>query len=179
MDYKALGKKIFEISYLTGQFKLRSGKVSNEYFDKYQFESDPEILALIADYLIQLLPQDYDILAGLETGGIPIATAIALKVKKPVVFVRKKVKEYGTSKLAEGIDIKRKKIVVIEDIVTSGGQVIEIIQQLKQLGGIVIKAICVIDREEGGTENLQKIGVNFASLYTMRLLKEIARSNKD
>lgn len=179
MDYKALGKKIFEISYFTGQFKLRSGKISNEYFDKYQCESDPEILALIADYMIQLLPQDYDILAGLETGGIPIATAIALKVKKPVVFVRKKAKEYGTSKLAEGIDIKGKKIVVIEDVVTSGGQVIESIQQLKQLGGIVIKAICVIDREEGGAENLQKIGVHFASLYTMRLLKKIARSNND
>lgn len=179
MDYKALGKKIFEVSYLTGQFKLHSGNISNEYFDKYQFESDPEILELIAEFMIQLLPQDYDILAGLETGGIPIATAMALKVKKPVVFVRKKAKEYGTSKLAEGMDIKGKKIVVIEDVVTSGGQVIESIHQLNQLGAIVNKAICVIDREEGGSENLQKIEVNFASLYTMKLLKEFARSNDD
>lgn len=178
MAYKALGKKIFEVSYLTGQFKLRSGKFSNEYFDKYQFESNPEILELIAELMIQLLPQDYDILAGLETGGIPIATAMALKVKKPVVFVRKKAKEYGTSKLAEGTDIKGKKIVVIEDVVTSGGQVIESIQKLNQLGAIVKKAICVIDREEGGAENMRKIEVDFASLYTMKFLKDIARSDK-
>ncbi|MGQ9819846.1 MAG: orotate phosphoribosyltransferase [Candidatus Kapaibacteriales bacterium] len=178
MDYEALGKRIFDVCYLTGQFKLRSGKISNEYFDKYQFESDPEILNLIAESMVQLLPQEYDILAGLETGGIPIATAMALKVKKPVVFVRKKAKEYGTSKLAEGVDIKGKKIVIIEDVVTSGGQIIESIKQLYQLGAIVSKAICVIDREEGGKENLQKIGISFASLYTTKLLKEIARSTK-
>src|ERR1700684_2166790 len=102
----ALAKRIFDCSHLTGEFLLRSGKTSNEYFDKYQFESRPEILREIAKGLVPLLPKNTDYLGALERGGIPIATALSLETGVPVVFVRKAAKEYGTCKFAEGPGIK-------------------------------------------------------------------------
>lgn len=169
-----LGLEIYKVSLLRGEFKLRSGLISNEYFDKYQFESRPYLLKEIAKAMINLLPTNFDILAGLETGGIPLATAIALEINKPIVFVRKKAKEYGTMKLAEGPDINQKNLVVIEDVVTSGGQVIKSIQDLRNLGGSCNIAICVIDREQGGKGNLEKIGVELRPLFTMSELKKLA-----
>jgi len=171
MNYEELGKAIYEVSLLRGTFQLRSGIISSEYFDKYQFESRPWLLKEIAHHLIALLPKEFDILAGLETGGIPIATAISLELSKPVVFVRKKAKEYGTMKLAEGVEISGKKLIVIEDVVTSGGQVAMSVEDLRKLGAKCETALCVIDREQGGKENLKKSGIELISLYTYSQLK--------
>lgn len=174
VERDALGKEIFQLSFIKGTFKLRSGIVSNEYFDKYQFESQPRILNNIAKYLLRLLPSDFDALAGLEMGGIPVATAMSLLLKKPVAFVRKKAKEYGTMKIAEGIDVSNKTLVVIEDVVTSGGQVAESIIHLRELGAKVELAVCVIDREQGGSDNLAKVNVELRSLFKMSELKELS-----
>jgi orotate phosphoribosyltransferase len=174
VERDSLGKEIFRLSFIRGTFKLRSGIVSNEYFDKYQFESQPRILNDIAKHLSTLLPSDFDALAGLEMGGIPVATAISLLVNKPVVFVRKKAKEYGTMRIAEGIDVSNKTIVVVEDVVTSGGQVAESILYLRELGAKVELAICVIDREQGGSDNLAKINVELRSLFKMSELKKLS-----
>ena len=171
MNYEELGKAIYEVSLLRGTFQLRSGIISSEYFDKYQFESRPWLLKEIAHHLIALLPKEFDILAGLETGGIPIATAISLELSKPVVFVRKKAKEYGTKKLAEGVEISGKKLIVIEDVVTSGGQVAMSVEDLRKLGAKCETVLCVIDREQGGKENLKKSGIELISLYTYSQLK--------
>lgn len=178
MNYEELGKLIYEVSLLRGNFQLRSGIRSTEYFDKYQFESRPWLLKEIANHMIKLFPVDFDILAGLETGGIPLATALSLETSKPVVFVRKKPKEYGTKKLAEGVEIYGKNIIVIEDVVTSGGQVAMSIEELRKLGAICKIALCVIDREQGGKENLQNLGIQLISLYTMSQLKIIALKDK-
>ena len=173
MIREELGKKIYDSSYITGEFVLRSGKISNEYFDKYQFESRPELLTEIAKQLLPLLPNDFDAFAGLEMGGIPIATALSIETNKPIVFVRKKAKEYGTCKFAEGVDIVNKKIVVVEDVVTSGGQVILSTKDLRAAGAIIEDAICVINRESGGREKLAANGINLQSLFTMSYLKGI------
>ncbi len=169
-----LGRQIFNVSFIKGNFRLRSGIISNEYFDKYQFESNPWILKEIAKHLVALLPVEFDILAGLETGGIPLATALSLEIGKPVVFVRKKAKDYGTMKLAEGVDIRNKTLVIVEDVVTSGGQIVESTEKLRQMGAKIDVAICVIDREQGGAEYLTKIGVELKPLFTMSYLKSIA-----
>ncbi|QLH53995.1 MAG: Orotate phosphoribosyltransferase [Candidatus Kapaibacterium sp.] len=171
MTRKELGKEIYKVSLLRGEFRLRSGILSNEYFDKYQFESDPKLLREIAKGMINFLPNDFDLIAGLETGGIPLATAIALEINKPIVFVRKKAKEYGTMKLAEGPNVQGMKVVVIEDVVTSGGQIIKSIEDLRNLGAICNLALCVIDREQGGKENLAKIGIELRSLFTISEIK--------
>jgi orotate phosphoribosyltransferase len=171
MDRSSLAKRIYECSYLTGEFKLRSGNISNEYFDKYQFESDPLLLQEIAEHMAQIVPNDFDYLGALEMGGIPIATALAIKMNKKIIFVRKVGKEYGTSKFAEGPDIKGKKILIIEDVVTSGGQIILSTHDLRKAGAFVDTALCVIDRESGGSEALNEHGIQLKPLLTMSFIK--------
>ena len=172
MTKKELAQKIFDVAHITGEFKLRSGIVSNEYFDKYQFESRPDLLTEIATHLQTIIPNDFDILAGLEVGGIPIATVLGIKTNKPIVFVRKKSKEYGTAKLVEGVDVKNSKLLIVEDVVTSGGQIILSVEDLRKYGAKIEKAICVIDREQGGKEALEKIDVELIPLFTISELKQ-------
>lgn len=175
MTLEELAKSLFEISYITGNFTLRSGIVSNEYFDKYQFESKPRLLEAIAYYLNQKIDFDYDYLAALEMGGIPIATALSILNSKPMVFVRKTPKEYGTQKFAEGPSVNGKKLLIIEDVITSGGQVIISTEQLRKEGAIIDKALCVIDREAGGSESLQKNGIHLIPLFNMNDMKNFKK----
>ena len=169
-----LAKAIYDLSHLTGEFLLRSGKISNEYFDKYQFESYPHLLKAIAKEMAKLIPADCQVLAALEMGGIPIATALALETGLPIVYVRKKAKEYGTRRFSEGIEIANKQVVIIEDVVTSGGQIILSANDIKSIGAIVDSALCVIDREEGGREKLQEAGLNLMPIFKMSELKQWA-----
>ena len=172
MTRTELAKKIYDVAYLKGEFLLRSGKISNEYFDKYQFESSPLLLKSIAKEFTPIISKlDFDYLAALEMGGIPIATAISLEVNKDVVFVRKKAKEYGTQKFAEGPNIAGKKLLIVEDVITSGGQVILSKNQLQSEGAIINDVICVIDRESGGKELLNENNLNLYSLFTMTEVK--------
>ncbi|OBZ13811.1 MULTISPECIES: orotate phosphoribosyltransferase [Bacillales] len=172
MEIALLAKEIYKTAHLTGTFKLRSGKESNDYFDKYLFESNPILLNLIAEYLSKLVPLGTEVLAGLEMGGIPIATAVSLKTGIPVAFVRKKAKEYGTCKLAEGIDIQGKNVCIIEDVVTTGGQILLSANDLKDYGAIVKNVVCVIEREQQGRENLEDAGLSLYSLFKMDELIE-------
>jgi orotate phosphoribosyltransferase len=166
-----LTQAIYDVAHLTGEFKLRSGITSNEYFDKYQFESDPKLLKAIAEHMAPMVPEGTEYLAGLEMGGLAIATALSLETGIPAVFVRKKAKDYGTCKLAEGPSIEGKKLLIVEDVITSGGQVIISGNDLKSLGAIVSQVVCVIDREQGGRGKLEEAGYELTSLFTMSELK--------
>jgi orotate phosphoribosyltransferase len=172
MERKGLAARIYNISHLTGSFTLRSGQVSNEYFDKYLFESDPILLVDIASEMAKLVPEGMEILAGLEMGAIPVATVISIKTGIPAVFVRKKAKEYGTCKFAEGVDINGKTLCVIEDVITTGGQVVLSTNDLRGSGAKVEHVLCVIERDIKGRENLEKAGLTLHSLFTMDELKE-------
>jgi orotate phosphoribosyltransferase len=174
MERTELGKKIYNTAHITGKFLLRSGKISNEYFDKYKFESLPELLAPIAEHMQKLIPENTEILAGLEMGGIPLSSAISLQTGLPSIFVRKKAKEYGTRKLAEGTDFAGKKVCVVEDVVTTGGQIIESVEELRKLGAIVTSVMCVIVREDKAFENLKKANLTLLPLFTMEELKKSA-----
>ena len=167
MDKTQLAKGIYDVSHLTGEFKLRSGLISDQYFDKYLFESNPKLLQAIAEKLADFIPNDIEVLAGLEMGGIPVATALSLKTGIPAVFVRKEAKKYGTCKLAEGTDIKGKKVCIIEDVVTTGGQIKLSVEDLRKAGAIVEDVLCVIDRNQSGKENLLEVGLTLHSLLTM------------
>lgn len=167
LEREKLAKEIYNASHLTGVFKLRSGKTSDQYFDKYLFESNPALLAEIAEQLAPLIPKGTEVLAGLEMGGIPIATALSLKTGIPVVFVRKKAKAYGTCKLAEGMDIQGKRVCIIEDVVTTGGQILISSEDLKRCGAKVRDVLCVIEREEAGKTNLENADLVFRSLFRM------------
>lgn len=172
MDKVALANEIYKTAHLTGTFKLRSGKVSNDYFDKYLFESDPKLLNEVAEHLSKLIPAGTEILAGLEMGGIPIATALSLKTGIPVAFVRKKAKEYGTCKLAEGIEIEGRNVCIIEDVVTTGGQILLSAKDLSDFGANVSHVLSVIEREQQGRDNLENAGLTFVSLFKMEELIE-------
>jgi orotate phosphoribosyltransferase len=167
MNKQKLGQQIYKTAHLTGEFLLRSGVISNQYFDKYRFEAQPLLLRQIAEALEPLVPDDVDMLAGLEMGGIPIVTMLSQITGLPAVFVRKQAKEYGTRKLAEGNDIDGKKLLVVEDVVTSGGQVVLSTKDLRERGAIITHAVCVIDRESTGRANLAEIGVELLALFTM------------
>ncbi len=166
-----LAKSVFQLAHRTGTFKLRSGQTSNEYFDKYQFESRPEVLRQIAKQLVPMLPKDTELLGALEMGGIPIATAIALETGHEVVFVRKQPKDYGTCRFAEGPDIKGKKITLIEDVITTGGQVVISAGDLRNDGAIITDVVAVIDRSEGKTDKISAAGLKLHALFTMAELK--------
>ncbi len=169
---KDLARKVFQVSHLTGEFLLRSGKTSTEYFDKYQFEARPDILEQLAAELIPLLPQDYDLLGAMEMGGIPLATALSLMLNKPMVFIRKEAKSYGTCKFAEGPEIKGRKICLIEDVITTGGQVVISAEMLRKEGAIVTDVIAIIDRSQGNHTQLKNAQLNLKTLFTMEELKE-------
>lgn len=174
MTKKELGKDIYNISHITGEFLLRSGQISNEYFDKYKFESVPNLLAPIAREMKNLIPAGTEILGGLEMGGIPLSTALSLETNLPSVFVRKKAKEYGTRKLAEGIDFNKKQMCVIEDVVTTGGQIILSVKELRELGAKIDTVLCVIVRDPKAFDKLSEEGLTLKPLFTMEELKKLA-----
>ncbi|UYL09820.1 orotate phosphoribosyltransferase [Bdellovibrio sp. SKB1291214] len=166
MTRTELAKKIYDVAHLTGEFKLRSGQISNEYFDKYRFEAQPAVLREIAKQMVPLIPAGTEVLAGLEMGGIPIATALSLETGIPCAFVRKEAKEYGTCQFAEGLDLKGKKVLVIEDVVTTGGQVVLSTADLRSIGAIVTHVLCVIHRGPQFPEpKLTEINVTLSPLF--------------
>lgn len=173
-----LAKRVFDVSNLRGEFLLRSGVVSDEYFDKYLFEGDPAILEPIASAMADLIPPEADALAGLEMGGIPVATMLSHVTGLPALFVRKEAKTYGTCKLAEGGDIGGRTLVIVEDVVTSGGQIISSVEELRQRGAAVACALCVIDREAGGGEKLATHGIELRPVFTMSELKAAANGSE-
>jgi orotate phosphoribosyltransferase len=166
-----LASKIYAVSHLTGEFRLRSGTTSTEYFDKYLFESDPSLIRAIAEALAPLVPDGTDALAGLELGGVPLATMVSQVTGLPALFVRKEAKTYGTCRLAEGGEVDGRRLTIVEDVVTSGGQVVASCIDLRDRGATVEHALCVIDRQSGGPEALKGAGVELRALFTMDELK--------
>ena len=119
---------------LTGEFTLRSGQVASEYFDKYLFEAQPDLLDRVADRMVALVPEGTELLGGLELGGVPLATALSARTRLPALFVRKQAKEYGTCKLAEGPDFAGRRVLLVEDVITTGGAVRDAVRVLRAEG---------------------------------------------
>ena len=159
MERNELAQRITASCRLTGRFVLRSGQVSDFYFDKYQFEADPALLGELADAMVPLIPEGTEVLAGLEMGGIAVVTALGQRAGLPCAFVRKAAKAYGTSRLAEGAEVRGRRVLVIEDVVTSGGQIAISAGQMRALGARIGHALCVIDRQEGGASALAGDGI--------------------
>jgi orotate phosphoribosyltransferase len=151
----ALARDIDARCRLTGEFTLRSGQVASEYFDKYLFETDPDLLARVAD-----------LLGGLEMGGIPIATVVSAQARVPALFVRKQAKTYGTCKLAEGPPVDGRRVTLIEDVITTGGAVRDATLVLREAGALVDTVVCAIDRSPGEDNPLADVGLEVRSVLT-------------
>ena len=165
VDLADLARRVGEACRLTGTFTLRSGQVSDTYFDKYLFEADPSLLAAVAQAAVALIPPETEVLAGLELGGVPVATALSLATGLPAAFVRKEAKAYGTAKLAEGAAIEGRRVLIVEDVVTTGGQVVASAADLRARGASLVAALCVIDRS-AGSHQLAAAGLPQLSVFT-------------
>ena len=151
---------------LTGTFTLRSGQVASEYFDKYLFEADPALLGRVAAQMRGLVPDNTELLGGLELGGVPNATRLSAETGLPALFVRKQAKEYGTCKLAEGPDVAGRRVTLIEDVITTGGAVRDATVALRAAGAIVDVVVCAIDRSPEGTNPLADVGLEIRPVLT-------------
>jgi orotate phosphoribosyltransferase len=169
VDTTELARRVQETCYLTGHFVLRSGQTTDFYFDKYLFEAQPALLRAVAEMAAPLVPEGTEVLAGLELGGVPISTALSLVTGLPQVLVRKEAKTYGTAKLAEGPDIAGRQLLVVEDVITTGGQVVKSTEDLRARGAVVSSVLCAIDRRPagGGQDKLSEAGLAVIALFTL------------
>lgn len=170
MDLTALTRDINAACRLEGTFVLRSGQTSNEYFDKYLFESQPALLRRVAEAMIPLIPPDTHLLGGLELGGVPIATMVSSLTGLPAIFVRKQAKTYGTRRLAEGAEVTGKTITLIEDVITTGGAVRDATIALRAEGARATVVVCAIDRSETGDGPLKDAGIETRAVLTREQL---------
>jgi len=166
MTNETLVRRIVETALLRGRFELRSGRISSYYLDKYLFETQPDILAELGRRLAAHVGAATTRVAGAELGGIPLVTATAMAANRPAVLIRNQKKDYGTSKLIEGTLEQGDRVMIVEDVATSGGQVLEAARTLEEAGSTVEKIVAVIDREEGARANIETAGFPFASLLT-------------
>ncbi|HET8604389.1 MAG TPA: orotate phosphoribosyltransferase [Marmoricola sp.] len=169
----ALARDIDSRCRLTGTFQLRSGQSATEYFDKYLFESDPALLARVVEQMPSLLPDDTELLGGLELGGIPIVTVLSARTGLPSLFVRKKAKEYGTCKLAEGPDVAGRRVTLVEDVITTGGAVRDATRALREAGATVEVVVCAIDRSPEGENPLADVGLEVRPVLTKAQLDAV------
>ena len=161
-----LARRLQECSHLTGSFVLRSGATSTEYFDKFQFTARPDLLRDVAKELAHLLPSDVEVVAGIQLGGVPLAAALSLETGLPAVYVRLERKEYATKKIAEGVDIAGKTVAVIEDVVSTGGQIVLSAADLREEGAIVPYALAVVDRSADGAPALAAAGLEYRTVFS-------------
>ena len=164
-EREALARDLVAASYLKGDFVLRSGKRSNRYFDKFLFETDPKLLKRLGRHLAQLVPTGTERLAAPELGAVLLGGAVSLELGLPLVLVRKEPKGYGTGKQIEGRFKPGERVTVIEDVVTTGGDSLRSVQVLRDAGLNVINLVVVLDRGEGGEENIRGARLSYSPLF--------------
>ena len=163
-----LAAQLKEHAYLEGDFLLRSGKRSKYYLDKYRFETRPELLRPIGERIAAVVQEhaaEATRLAGPELGAVALAASASLASGLPFLIVRKAAKEYGTTKRIEGVFEPGECVCVVEDVVTSGGALLESVVALREAGLVVHTAVCVVDREEGGADALARHAVRLRPLF--------------
>ncbi len=166
MQRDELIKRIKETAYLEGDFTLRSGKKSKYYLDKYRFETQPDILAALGLEFARFVKSSTTLIAGAELGGVALAAATSLAAMKPFVIVRNSKKGYGTGNLFEGVITAGDSVLLVEDIATTGGQVIEAAKAIREVGAKIERIVAVIDRQEGAGQNITEAGFEFNALFT-------------
>lgn len=168
MTREELARALRAAAYLEGDFVLRSGRRSKYYLDKYRFETRPDLLGPLGDALAEAVAEhepEATRIAGPELGAVALAAAASLKGGLPFLIVRKTAKDYGTSNRLEGVYEEGECVCLVEDVVTSGGAAIEAVEALREAGLRVSNAICVVDREEGGVDQLARHAVRLRPLF--------------
>lgn len=170
--HEQLARAVATAALLRGTFTLRSGRTSSYYLDKYRLTTRPDLLAPIAELLCERVSElgraagRLDRLAGAELGGVPIVTAVSLRLGLPTVLVRNAKKDYGTARRLEGVLEPGDRVVLLEDVATTAGQALEAVAALREAGAEVEGIIAVVDRLEGARENVAAAGLRFSALFT-------------
>lgn len=160
-----------------GRFTLKSGIESPFYVDLRPLASDPKILKLLANYLLDMLPLDnFDLICGVPYAALPMATAMSLESYLPLIIKRKEAKQYGTKKMLEGIFTKGQNCLLVEDVITSGTSLLETIPEIENEGITVSDIVVVLDRQQGGKELLESKGYRVHTLFT---ISEVCKILKD
>ncbi len=170
MDKKSLGELLLDVCLLRGTFTLRSGRTSSFYFDRYRFETRPDLLGPVAEHMAGMLPEGVQRLAGAELGGVPLAAAVALQTGLPFVIVRKATKGYGTEKRLEGVLEAGENVVLVEDVATTAGAALSAVEALRAAGAGTVSALVVLDRQEGAAQAFADAGVPYQALFTAESL---------
>ncbi len=168
---EALARELVKASYLKGDFVLRSGRRSNRYFDKFLFETDPALLKELGRHIAELIPKETQRLAAPELGAVLLGGAVSMDTGLPLVLVRKEPKGYGTAKQLEGRFEPGERVTVIEDVVTTGGDSLRSVQVLREVGLDVIQLVVVLDRGEGGEDNIRQAGIPYTPLFRIQDLQ--------
>jgi orotate phosphoribosyltransferase len=163
-----LARDLVAASYLKGDFVLRSGKRSNRYFDKFLFETEPALLKRLGAHLAALVPVETERLAAPELGAVLLGGVVSMETGIPLVLVRKEPKGYGTAKQLEGRFAAGERVTVIEDVVTTGGDSLRSIEALKNAALEVIHLVVVLDRGEGGEDNIRAANIPYSPLFRIQ-----------
>jgi orotate phosphoribosyltransferase len=161
-------RALVDAAYLEGDFVLRSGKRSRYYLDKYRFETRPDLLAELGERIAGAV-REHDPeaarLAAPVLGGVVLAASASLVSGLPFLMIRDAAKEYGTANRIEGPFEPGESVCLVEDVVTSGGAVLEAVEAAREAGLVVRTAVCVVDREEGGADALARHAVRLRPLF--------------
>jgi orotate phosphoribosyltransferase len=158
-----------------GEFTLPSGEVLDEYFDQYELAADPVLLHDVAGALARELPGRTDGVVGIALGGVPLAVALSAASGVRTSFYRPTPKTYGTCRQIEADAVNGSRVVVVDDVIRSGAQVLRAAKILGEAGATVVAAVCVLDRELGGRERLERCGIELRSLLTPATLYGIGQ----
>src|SRR5437763_9930134 len=161
MTHEQLAKRIAEVALLRGEFTLRSVRKSNYYFDKYRFETQPDVLAELGKLLADRVTANTDRIAGAELGAVPLAAAAGMAANKPFVFIRNQKKDYGTAKQIEGVLNAGDTVMIVEDVLTTGGQVLEAVKTLPEAGAKAGRIVAGVDRLAAGRQRREQEGLRF------------------
>jgi orotate phosphoribosyltransferase len=179
VSHDELGALLVERALLHGDFMLRSGRRSSWYLDKYRFETEPDLLRALGTSLSEAVSEcepDAVRLAGPALGAVALAASAAMASGLPFIIVRGETKEYGTAKRIEGRFEAGELVCLLEDVVTSGGALAEAVLALREEGLVVRHAVCVVDREEGGSDALARLGVRLQALFRASELLEMSKT---
>ena len=179
MTDRELGARLVERALLEGDFVLRSGKRSSWYLDKYRFETDPGLLRALGARLagaVQEFEPDAVRLAGPALGAVALAASASLASDLPFIIVRGETKDYGTANRIEGPFERGELVCLLEDVVTTGGALAEAVAALRTEGLLVRNAVCVVDREDGGSDALARLGVRLRALFRAGDLVELRKT---
>jgi orotate phosphoribosyltransferase len=162
----ALIRRLHDVALVHEEFALADGGRLNSYFDEYQLAADPQLLSDVALGMAQLIPAPVQVLAGVELGGVPLAVALSAATRLPSAFLRRTAKPYGSHRQIEGAAVEGRRLVLVDDVVRTGRQLLHLAEILRAHGAIVSDALCVLERPLGGREKLARQGINLWALVT-------------